>query len=55
MLAALVSKSPDLGDERVVAGVETGGCGPDPDEPRVCVGRTPGRATGCPRCAARGL
>ena len=52
MLAALVSKSPDLGDEWAVAGVETGGCGPDPDEPRACAGRNPGHATGCPRCGA---
>ena len=52
MPAALVPESPDPGDERAVAGVETGGCGPDPDEPRACAGRTPGHATGCPRCGA---
>ena len=52
MLAALVPESPDLGDGRAVAGVETGGCGPDPDEPRACAGRTPGHATGCPRRGA---
>ena len=52
MLAALVSKSPDLGDERAVVDVETGGCGPDPDGPRAYVERTPGHATGCLRCGA---
>ena len=52
MPAALVPESPDLGDERAAAGVETGGCGPDPDGPRACAGRTPGHATGCPRCGA---
>ena len=52
MPAALVPESPDLGDGRAVAGVETGGCGPDPDEPRACAGRTPGHATGCPRRGA---
>ena len=49
MLAALVPESPNLGDEWTVVDVETGGCGPDPDEPRACVERTPGHATGCPR------
>ena len=52
MPAALVPESPDLGDGRAVAGVETGGCGPDPDGPRACAGRTPGHATGCPRRGA---
>ena len=52
MPAALVPESPDLGDERAVAGVGTGGCGPDPDGPRACAGRAPGHATGCPRCGA---
>ena len=50
--AALVPESPDLGDGRAAAGVETGGCGPDPDEPRACAGRTPGHATGCTRRGA---
>ena len=52
MPAALVSESPDLGDEWTVVDVETGRCGPDPDELRACAGRTPGHATGCPRCGA---
>ena len=52
MPAALVPESPDPGDERAVAGVGTGGCGPDPDGPRACAGRAPGHATGCPRCGA---
>ena len=52
MLAALVPESLDLGDEWTVAGVETGRCGPDPDEPRACAGRTPGHAMRCPRCGA---
>ena len=52
MPAALVPESPDLGNEQAAASVETGGCGPDPDGPRACAGRTPGHATGCPRCGA---
>jgi len=52
MPAALVPESPDLGDERAVVDVETGGCGPDPDELHAYVERTPGHATGCPRCGA---
>ena len=52
MPAALVSKSPDLGDERAVVDVEMRRCGPDPDEPHVYVERTPGHAMRCPRCGA---
>ena len=52
MPAALVPESPDLGDERAVADVEMRRCGPDPDEPRAYAERTPGHATGCPRCGA---
>ena len=52
MPAALVPESPDLGDEWAVAGVEMRRCGPDPDELHVYVERTPGHATGCPRCGA---
>ena len=53
MLAALVLESPDLGDERAVAGVETGGCEPDPDEPRACAGRTPRPRDGVPQVEPR--
>ena len=52
MPAALVPESPDLGDERAVVDVETGGCGPDPDELHVYVERNPGHAMRCPRCGA---
>ena len=52
MLAALVSKSLNLGDEWTVVDVEMRRCGPDPDELHVYVERTPGHAMRCPRCGA---
>ena len=52
MLAVLVSKSLNLGDEWTVVDVEMRRCGPDPDELHVYVERNPGHAMRCPRCGA---
>ena len=52
MLAALISKSLNLGDEWTVVDVELRECAPDPDELHAYVERAPGRALACPRCGA---
>ena len=50
MLAALISKSLNLGPEWTVVDVELRECDPGPDELHVFVERTPGHALRCPRC-----
>jgi len=52
MLAALISKSLNLGPEWTVTGVEMRDRAPEPDELHVYVERTPGHALRCPRCGA---
>ena len=52
MLAALISRSLNLGPEWTVVDVEMRECSPDPDELHVYVERTPGHALRCPRCGA---
>ena len=52
MLAAIISKSLNLGDEWTVVNVEMRECDPDPDELHVYVERTPGHALKCPKCGA---
>ena len=52
MLATIISKSLNLGDEWTVADVEMRECDPDPDELHVYIERTPGHALKCPRCGA---
>ena len=52
MLAALISKSLNLGPEWTVVDVEMRECAPDPDELHVYVERTPGYALKCPKCGA---
>ncbi|MBQ9067648.1 MAG: ISL3 family transposase [Eggerthellaceae bacterium] len=52
MLAALISKSLNLGPEWTVVDVEMRECDPEPDELHVYVERTPGHALKCPKCGA---
>ncbi|WP_165248929.1 transposase family protein [Adlercreutzia sp. ZJ141] len=50
MLATIIAKSLNLGDEWTVVDVEMRDCNPDPDELHVYIERTPGYALRCPRC-----
>ena len=50
MLAAIISKSLNLGDEWTVVNVEMRDCASGPDELHVYIERTPGHALKCPRC-----
>ncbi|WP_165046369.1 ISL3 family transposase, partial [Adlercreutzia sp. ZJ138] len=52
MLATIIAKSLNLGDEWTVVDVEMRDCDPDPDELHVYIERTPGYALRCPRCGA---